>query len=118
MACLGLVTFLPERPLLRVPLCISCISVWTCLPAAGLYLRVDDFFVDFFAAFFVLVFLLADLLVDFFVDDFFADDLLPVDFFFVAIGYNLPSSWSINCAIALHGVRGRLFAFLRMRLER
>jgi len=87
MACLGLVTFLPLRPLLSLPAFISRISVSTCLPAAGLYLRVDFFaevFLagDFFAAvFFVGAFLLAA----FFVEVFFAEVFFAA-FFVVAIG--------------------------------
>src|ERR1700748_2677610 len=68
MVCLGLLTFLPLRPLLSVPFFISRISVSTCLPAAGLYLRVDDFFAAFFAG-------------DFFAGDFFAGDFFAADFF-------------------------------------
>src|SRR5580698_4422302 len=59
MACLRLVTFLPLRPLFSLPRFSSCISVSTCLPAEGLYLRVDFFAEVFFAG-------------DFFADDFFA----------------------------------------------
>ena len=84
MACLGLVTFLPERPLFSFPFFISRISVSTCLPAAGPYWRVELFFAedffaeDFFAgAFFALVFFALDFFVAvffvaFLVDDFFA----------------------------------------------
>lgn len=51
MACLGLVTFLPLRPDLRVPFFIAFISVSTFLLAESEYLRVDGFFdaVFFFA---------------------------------------------------------------------
>ena len=64
MACFGFVTFLPERPLFSVPFFISRISVSTCLPAAGLYLRPEELFFaevffaeDFFAgAFFAVAF--------------------------------------------------------------
>ena len=60
IACLGLVTFLPLRPDLSLPFFISLISVSTLLPAAGEYLRPEDFLLeDFFAE-------------DFFVEDFFA----------------------------------------------
>jgi hypothetical protein len=108
MACFGLVTFLLLRPLLSLPTCISRISVSTCFPAAGLYLRPDDFFdavfaVDFLdavfldavffdAGFFGAVFALAVFLPAaffvgaffagaFFAGAFFADDFFAVDFF-------------------------------------
>jgi hypothetical protein len=48
IACFGFVTFLPLRPLFNLPRFISRISVSTCLPAEGLYFRVD-FFALFFA---------------------------------------------------------------------
>ena len=68
MACLGFVTFFPLRPLFNLPSCISCISLLTCLPDAGLYLRVDFFAADFFAAdFFAGVFFVADFFVAFLV---------------------------------------------------
>ena len=51
IACFGLVTFLPLRPLFSLPRFISRISVSTCLPALGEYLRPDeDFFEDDFFA--------------------------------------------------------------------
>ena len=68
MACLGFVTFFPLRPLFNLPSCISCISLLTCLPDAGLYLRVDFFAADFFAA-------------DFFAGVFFAGVFFVADFF-------------------------------------
>src|SRR5882672_2967569 len=43
MACLRLVTFLPERPDLSLPRFISCMARSTFLPALAPYLR-DDFF--------------------------------------------------------------------------
>ncbi len=43
MACFGLVTFFPLRPLRSLPRFISCISVFTCCPAFGPYLRLPDF---------------------------------------------------------------------------
>ena len=104
MACLGFVTFLPERPLFRVPFFISRISVSTCLPAAGLYLRVAAFFVDFFAedffagVFFALDFFVAVFLVAFFVEDFFADDFFAA-FFAVAMD---------KTSRALESVSGRM----------
>jgi hypothetical protein len=79
IACFGLVTFLPLRPLFSLPCFIAFISVSTLLPAAGLYFRVDPLF-------FALLFLVAD----FFVPDFFAAVFfLPVELFFVAIGFSL-----------------------------
>jgi hypothetical protein len=80
MACLRLVTFLPERPLFNVPFFISRISVSTCLPAALPYLRPEELFFaevffaeDFFAGvFFALVFFALAFFVAFFVDDVFA----------------------------------------------
>ena len=86
MACLGFVTFLPLRPDLSLPFFISFISVSTLLPAAGEYLRPEDFFAedlfvegflleDFFALLLLLVLL------------FFAEELLflmLLDFFFAA----------------------------------
>ena len=104
MACLGLVTFVPD-PLRSLPRLNSCISRSTFLPADGEYFRPEeDFFdedlrlelLDFFAleerffvllllravVFFALLFLLAD---DFFALLFFADDFFALlDFFFVA----------------------------------
>ena len=50
MACLRLLTFLPLPRLFNFPRFISCISVFTCFPAAEPYLRVD-FLADFFVAF-------------------------------------------------------------------
>lgn len=50
IACFGFVTLLPLRPLFSFPACISCISVSTCLPADGLYLRPADERDAFFAA--------------------------------------------------------------------
>jgi hypothetical protein len=52
-ACLRLVTFLPLRPLFSLPRFISCISCFTCLPAAGPYFLLEDFLLleDFFAPF-------------------------------------------------------------------
>ena len=93
MACLRLVTFLPERPLFSLPFFISCISVLTCLPAAAPYLWPDelffagDFFAeDFFAGdFFAEDFFAAVFVLDFFVAVFFVEDFLA-DFFAVAIG--------------------------------
>ena len=41
-ACFGLVTFFPLRPLRSFPRFISCISVFTCCPAFGPYLRLLD----------------------------------------------------------------------------
>jgi len=97
IACLRLVTFLPERPLFNFPFFISCISVLTCLPAAAPYLRpeelffaedflADDFFAeDFFAGvFFAVDFFVAVFFVAFLVEDFFADDLFAA-FFAVAM---------------------------------
>ncbi len=57
-ACFRLVTFFPLRPLLSFPLFISCISFFTCFPAAEPYFLVEDFWapfllVDFFVLFFV-----------------------------------------------------------------
>jgi hypothetical protein len=48
MACLGLVTFFPLRPLLSLPFFIAFISVSTLLPAAGEYLRLDFLVAEFF----------------------------------------------------------------------
>jgi len=45
MACLRLVTLFPLRPLFSVPRFSSCIARSTFLPAIGLYLREDFFFV-------------------------------------------------------------------------
>jgi hypothetical protein len=63
MACLRLVTFFPLRPLLSLPRFISCISVFTSLPALGLYFRLEDFLVlfpvDFFPDDLLLLFLVA-----------------------------------------------------------
>ncbi len=63
MACLRLVTFFPLRPLFSFPRFFSCISRFTCLPAAGLYFLVDDFlpplFVDFLVVDFFALFLVA-----------------------------------------------------------
>ena len=44
MACFGLVTFFPLRPIFNLPSFISCISLSTFLPAEGEYLRPEDFF--------------------------------------------------------------------------
>jgi hypothetical protein len=75
MACFGFVTFFPLRPLFSLPSCISCISVWTCLPAAGPNFRVDFFTAVFFAEdFFAGDFLVAV----FFGDDFFAAFLVAI----------------------------------------
>lgn len=51
IACFRLFTFFPLRPLFNVPLFIAFISRSTDLPAFGLYLRPEDFFlaVDLFA---------------------------------------------------------------------
>ncbi len=68
MACFGFVTFFPLRPLFSLPSCISCISVWTCLLVAGLYLR---------DVFFAVVFLVAV----FFAEDFFAAAFFAAAFF-------------------------------------
>jgi hypothetical protein len=58
IACFGLVTFLPLRPLFSWPFFIAFISVSTLLPAAGLYFRVELLF--FVAVFFaVAVFFVA-----------------------------------------------------------
>ena len=65
IACFGLVTFLPLRPLFSVPCFISLISVSTFLLADGLYFRVELLF--FAGAFFVGVFFVAFFAVDFFV---------------------------------------------------
>jgi len=74
IACFGFVTFFPLRPLFNFPRCISCISVLTCLPAFGLYLRPEPLFEeDFFEELF-----LAE---DFFEDDFFVEVRLDEDFF-------------------------------------
>jgi hypothetical protein len=59
-ACLRLVTFFPLRPLFSVPRFISCISFFTCLPAAEPYFLLEDFLapfleLDFFALFFVAI---------------------------------------------------------------
>jgi hypothetical protein len=43
MACLRLVTFLPERPDFSLPRFISCIERSTFLPAFGPYFRLDFF---------------------------------------------------------------------------
>jgi hypothetical protein len=69
IACFGLVTFFPLRPLFSVPFFISLISVSTFLLADGLYFRAELlFFAAFFAgAFFVEVFFAADFFVAFFV---------------------------------------------------
>jgi hypothetical protein len=49
MACFLLVTFLPLRPLLSLPLFMARISLSTLFPAAGEYFRVDFFLpADFF----------------------------------------------------------------------
>ena len=73
IACLGLVTFLPLRPDLSLPLFISRISVSTFLPAEGEYFRPEDFFED-----------------DFLAEDFFADDFRVVDFLAVVLFLALP----------------------------
>ena len=70
MACFGLVTFFPLRPLFSLPCFISRISVSTCLPAEGLYLRADFFAGAFFAAFFVEDFFAGDFFIAFLVADF------------------------------------------------
>jgi hypothetical protein len=73
IACLRLVTFLPLRPDLSLPLFISLISVSTLLPAAGEYFRPEEFLAeDFFAE-------------GFFVEDFFALVLLLVLLFLVLL---------------------------------
>lgn len=81
MACFRLVTFLPLRPLFSLPRFISCISCLTCLPAAELYLFLEDFLAleDFFE--------LEDLLARFVEVDFFAL------FFFVAIDTSPALNW-------------------------
>src|SRR5665213_2107391 len=101
IACLRLVTFLLERPLFNFPFFISCISVSTCLPAAGPYLRLEELFFadDFFAEdFFAGDFFALDFLVAFFVEDFFADDFFA-DFFAVAMN---------KTSRALEGISGRM----------
>ena len=54
MACFGLVTFFPLRPIFSLPSFMARISRSTSLPAEGEYLRPDDFFarpeLDFFDA--------------------------------------------------------------------
>ena len=42
IACFGLVTFLPLRPIRSLPFFISCISSWTFSPARGLYFLPPD----------------------------------------------------------------------------
>ncbi len=100
MACLRLVTFLPE-PVFSLPRFISCISSFTFRPAAGEYLRVDFVLEEelFFAEDF-LVELVLRLVEDVrFAADFFllpadlpleADFLVEDDFFFVAMSFSLP----------------------------
>src|SRR6185503_4738016 len=95
IACLGLVTFLPLRPLFSLPCFISFISRSTALLALGPYLRpellffADDFLVElfllallllelFFAALFLVVLFLLEL---FFAEDFLLADFLVPDFF-------------------------------------
>jgi len=87
IACFGLVTFLPLRPLRSLPLFIACISRSTSLPALGLYLRPELFLELFFDADFdddfraVLFFAGALRLALFLeVEDFFEADFLPEDF--------------------------------------
>lgn len=80
MACFRLVTFLPLRPLFSFPRFISCISFFTCLPAAGLYFLLEDFFAPFFELDFLVLFFADDFLVLFDEDD----DFFAL-FFFVAI---------------------------------
>lgn len=75
IACLGLVTFFPLRPLFSLPRFISCISRSTSLLAEGLYFLELDFLLDFFAAVFRPVDLVDRL--DFLDAVFFAD-FLPV----------------------------------------
>jgi hypothetical protein len=48
MACFGFLTFLPLRPDLSLPFFMAFISVSTLLPAAGEYLRPEDFFAELF----------------------------------------------------------------------
>jgi len=76
IACFGLVTFFPLRPLFSRPRFISCISRSTSLLAEGLYFLELDFLLDFFAALFRPVDRLVDRL-DFFDAAFFVP-LLPV----------------------------------------
>ena len=80
IACFLLVTFLPLRPDLRVPFFRAFISVPTLLPAAGEYLRPDDFVA---AAFFLAPPAVDAVVLFFLVADFFALDFLAVDFFAV-----------------------------------
>jgi hypothetical protein len=94
IACFGLVTFLPLRPLFSLPRFISCISVSTFLLADGLYFRVELFFADVFLEelFFAADFLLAAFFAGaFFAELFFAELFFVADFFdaafFVAIGF-------------------------------
>jgi hypothetical protein len=99
IACLGLVTFLPLRPLFSLPCFISFISRSTALLALGPYLRpellffADDFLLELFllGLFLVELFLLALLLLELFfaalflvvlflLELFFAEDFLLADF--------------------------------------
>jgi len=65
MACFGFLTFWPLRPDLSLPFFMAFISVSTLLPAAGEYLRPEDFFPELF-----------------FAEDFFALLVLPLLLFF------------------------------------
>ena len=104
IACLRLVTFLPERPLFSFPRFISCISVSTFLPAEGEYLRVEVVFFEAVlrAVVFFTVFFAADFFARFFVDDFFAAVLRIA--FLVAMAHILLHSYEsaeINIRVAL-----------------
>jgi hypothetical protein len=84
IACFRLVTFLPLRPLFKVPSFISCISVSTFLLADGLYFRAELFFdAVFFVAFFTAFFVGAFFVADFFVAVFLLDAFFAVAFFVV-----------------------------------
>ena len=97
IACFRLVTFLPERPDLSLPCSISRISVSTCRPAAGLYVRVVFFRVVFFRT--AVVFLRAPL-------DFFR---VPVDFLrppaFLRVAAICSAPWSVIERFLPEGMR-------------
>jgi hypothetical protein len=86
MACFRLFTVLPLRPDLSLPFFMAFISVSTLFPAAGEYLRPEDFFLElFFAGDFFALALLRLLLFFALLDFFFAA-------FFVAITILLEKS--------------------------
>lgn len=83
IACLGLVTFLPLRPLFSLPCFISFISRSTALLALGPYLRPELLF---FADDFLLELFLAELfLLGLFLVELFLLELLLLELFFAAL---------------------------------